>query len=212
MVNTKALTGVLAGLALTFGLVACGTSGGTAAQRSPEAGGASGGTAAQRGPEAGGATAGGEANNGEAPVVAYVDSRYRYRIDAPGQMTANADGTATYVGPSERLQVAVVQGVKAADVSALGRDDVATLSSSIAGFRLISGPASTNVNGRKMEKFIYNWTPGTSPVTGKPVTLVAVRYYVPKDSQTVAVITYGIVSNQYDPQGADDLASTFQWQ
>jgi len=194
--NTKALTGALALLALAFGLVACGTSGGTSNRPSADAGGA---------------TAGSEAN-GEAPVVAYVDSRYRYRIDAPGHMTANADGTAAYVGPSERLQVTVVQGTKAADVAALGRDDVATLSSSIAGFRLISGPGSTNVNGRKMEKFIYNWTSGASPVTGKPVTLVAVRYYVPKDSETVAVITYGIVSNQYDPQGADDVASTFQWQ
>jgi hypothetical protein len=26
------------------------------------------------------------------------------------------------------------------------------------------------------------------------------------------VITYGIVSDQYDPQGADDIASTFRWQ
>jgi hypothetical protein len=61
-------------------------------------------------------------------------------------------------------------------------------------------------------KFTYTWNAGTSAVTGKAVELTSVRYYVPKDSGTLAVITYGIVSNQFDPQGADDLASTFRWQ
>jgi hypothetical protein len=158
------------------------------------------------------ATAGAEANNGEAPAVAYVDSRYHYRIDAPGHMTANPDGTASYVGPSERLQVAVVQGAKAADVVALAHDDVANLPSSTTGFHLASGPVSISLNGHKVEKFVYTWTAGTSQVTGKPVALTGVRYYVPKDAATMAVITYGIVANQYDPQGADDLATTFQWQ
>jgi hypothetical protein len=35
---------------------------------------------------------------------------------------------------------------------------------------------------------------------------------VPRDSTTIAVITYGTVSGQFDPQGADDIASTFKWQ
>ncbi len=189
---------ILVGLAsvMVIGSAACGSLGGTS---TPGAG-------------TGGTTTGAEANNGEAPAVAYVDSRYHYRIDAPGHMTANADGVAAYVGPSERLQVAVVQGTKAADVRTLARDDAAGLPSSTTGFHLVSSPASITINGHKVEKFVYNWNAGTSPVTGKPVTLVGVRYYVPKDAATVAVITYGIVSNHYDPQGADDIASTFQWQ
>src|SRR3981081_2950185 len=55
--------------------------------------------------------------NGEAPAVTYVDSRYHYKIDGPGRMAANADGTASVIGPSERLVVSVVQGSGAADHS-----------------------------------------------------------------------------------------------
>lgn len=158
-----------------------------------------------------GTAAGPEVNNGEAPALTYTDARYGYRIDAPGRMTANGDGTASFVGPSERLLVAVVQGPRAADLVTLARDDAASLPSSTPGFRLQAGPRAISLTGRQVEKFIYTWNAGTNQVTGKPLSLVGVRYYVPKDSATVAVITYGIVSNQYDPQGADDIASTFQW-
>ena len=127
-------------------------------------------------------------------------------------MIAMADGTAAYVGPSERLQVAVVQGARAADVATLARDDVAAFAASTATFQLVSGPSSVSLNGHQVEKFVYGWNGGTSPVTGKPVSLVGVRYYVAKDATTVAVITYGIVASRYDPLGADDIASTFQWQ
>ena len=68
------------------------------------------------------------------------------------------------------------------------------------------------LNGHNVTRFGFTWNAGTSAVTGKAVELTSVRYYVSKDSATVAVITYGIASNQFDPQGADDLASTFRWQ
>jgi hypothetical protein len=190
--KNKRLAGVMVGLASILALAACSSPGGT--------------------PSAPAATAGTEANTGEAPAVAYVDSRYHYRVDAPGKMTSNADGTAAFVGPSERLQVAVVQGAKAADLSALARDDVSALAAAAAGFHLVAGPAQVTINGHRAEKFIYGWNAGTSAVTGKPLALVSARYYLPKDASTVAVVTYGIVSNQYDPQGADDVAATFQWQ
>jgi hypothetical protein len=144
--------------------------------------------------------------------VRYVDARYHYRIDGPGRMTAAADGSAAFVGPSERLQVTVIEGALAADPGALARQDVAALPSTSPGFKLLSGPASISLAGHRVVKLIYSWDSGTSPVTGKPVTLVQVRYYVPKDAATMAVISYGVVSNQYDPQGADDVAGTFQWQ
>jgi hypothetical protein len=84
--------------------------------------------------------------------------------------------------------------------------------SSTANFLLKAGPGEITLNGKKVEKFIFTYNAGTSAVTGKPLDLIGVRYYIPKDSGTVAVVTYGIVSNQYDPQGADDIALTFQWQ
>jgi hypothetical protein len=151
-------------------------------------------------------------NNGEAPAVAYVDARYHYKIDGPGHMSANADGTASVVGPSERLVVSVVRGSGAVDPAALARSDANTLGSSTTNFHLIAGPGEITLNGRKVEKVVYTYNAGTSSVTGKPLDLVGVRYYIPKDSATLAVVAYGIVSNQYDPQGADDIATTFQWQ
>jgi hypothetical protein len=183
---------VLAGLTVVgaFALAACGPS-------QPSAGQPANGT---------------ESNNGEAPSVTYVDARYHYRIDGPGRMTPTADGTASVVGPSERLTVAVVQGAAAADPAALARSDTKTLPSSTTSFRLMSGPSEITLNGKKVQKLVYAYNAGTSTVTGKALDLVGVRYYIPKDSATVAVVTYGVVSNQYDPQGADDIANTFQWQ
>ncbi len=152
-----------------------------------------------------------ETNNGEAVPVTYVDSRFHYRIDGPGRMSANADGTASVAGPSEQLTVAVVQGASAADPAALAHADITSLSTSATAFRLAAGPGEVTINGKKVEKFVYAYNAGTSAVTGKPLDFVGVRYYIPKDPSTVAVLTYGIVSNQYDPQGADDIALTFQW-
>jgi len=151
-------------------------------------------------------------NNGEAPAVTYVDARYHYKIDGPGHMSANADGTASVIGPSERLVVSIVQGAGAADPAALARADVKAMPSSNANFQLKAGPGEVTLNGKKVQKFIFTYNAGTSAVTGKALDLVGVRYYIPKDSATVAELTYGIVSNQYDPQGADDIALTFQWQ
>jgi predicted small lipoprotein YifL len=157
-------------------------------------------------------TGGESTNNGEAAAVAYIDARFHYRIDGPGRMSASADGSASVIGPSERLVVSVVQGSSAADPAALARTDVRTMPSSAANFHLMAGPGEITLNGKKVQKFVFTYIAGTSAVTGKTLDLVGVRYYIPKDSGTVAVVTYGIVSNQYDPQGADDIALTFQWQ
>jgi hypothetical protein len=149
-------------------------------------------------------------NNGEAVAVTYVDARYHYKIDGPGRMSANGDGTASVIGPSERLVVSIVQG--AGDPAGLAKTDVKTMPSSTTNFHLMAGPGEITLNGKKVQKFVFTYNAGASAVTGKPLDLVGVRYYIPKDSATLAVVTYGIVSNQYDPQGADDIASTFQWQ
>jgi hypothetical protein len=158
----------------------------------------------------GGAPAG--ESGGEAPSVTYVDSRYHYRVDAPGEMKPNADGTASVVGPSERLEITVVEGAKASNPAKLASDDVATLRGSNPSFRLVSGPATITLSGRKVHKLVYSFNAGTSAVTGKPLDLIGVRYYIPKDSSTIAVVSYAVVSNQYDPEGADDVARTFSWQ
>jgi hypothetical protein len=158
------------------------------------------------------ATAAAEVNTGESIPVAYIDSRFHYQIDAPGRMTPNPDGTAAYVGASERLQITVVQGSGAADPAAMAGTDVKSLATSAPAFQQRSSPTSITLNGYHVTRFSYTWNAGTSSVTGKAIELTSVRYYVAKDSTTLAVITYGIVSNQFDPQGADDIVSTFKWQ
>jgi hypothetical protein len=60
-------------------------------------------------------------------------------------------------------------------------------------------------------KAAYSATAGTSTVTGKPEDVVVVKYFVPRDSSEFAVLTYTVTANQYDPQGADDVANTFGW-
>ena len=164
--------------------------------------------------QAGAATspAPGEAQGGESRPVTYTDTRFHYRIDAPGgQMTSNTDGTASYLGPSERLEVAIVEGSRATNPASLANNDLSILSNSAPGFKKLSDPTAVTLNGRTVTRFSYTWNAGISPVTGKQLELTTVRYYVPKDGGTLAVITYGIASNQFDPQGADDLVLTFQW-
>ena len=170
-------------------------------------------TAATGGPtpaEATGAAA--EANSGEAPAVRYTDTREGYRVDAPGKMATNADGSASVTGPLERLQIVVLHGSAAADPAAAAAADIAALKNSATGFKLMSGPALATVGTLRLQKFVYSWSDGTSAVTGKPNNLVGVRYYVPKNATTLAVLTYGVTATQYDPQGADDVAMTFAWQ
>lgn len=154
----------------------------------------------------------GETNNGEAPAVRYTDAREHYRIDGPGAMKMSADGSASYKGSLERLQVTIVHGAAAADPATAAAADVTSQRSTATAFKLMSGPSSVRLGNLTAQKFVYRWTDGTSTVTGKPNDLVSVRYYIPKDSTTLAVISYGITASQYDPQGADDVALTFAWQ
>jgi hypothetical protein len=149
-----------------------------------------------------------ETNNGEAQSVTYVDSRYHYRIDAPGHVTAAADGSAGFTGQTERIQIVVKQG----SIGGQASTDVKSLPTSLSDFQLKSGPNSVLLNGKQVDKFVFTYSAGTSAVTGKAISLVGVRYYIPKDASKFAVVTYGIAADQYDPQGADDIASTFKWQ
>ncbi|HVS49025.1 MAG TPA: hypothetical protein VHJ99_08995 [Candidatus Dormibacteraeota bacterium] len=169
-------------------------------------------TGTTAGTDAAPATAGAEVNTGEGIPVPYSDTRFHYRIDGPGHMTANPDGTAAYVGPSERIEISVVQGSRASDPAAMASQDLKSLATSAAAFRQISSPAKLTLGGYQVTRFAFTWNAGTSTVTGKAIELTSVRYYVSKDATTLAVITYGIVSNQFDPQGADDIVSTFKWQ
>ena len=193
--NHRALILVASVTAGLLATIACGSSPGTTA-----------------GADTAPATAGAEANTGEGIPVSYTDARFHYRIDGPGRMTPNPDGTAAYVGPSERLEISIVQGSRASDPGAMASQDLKALAASATAFHQMSNPAKLTLSGYQVTRFAYTWNAGTSAVTAKAIELTSVRYYLSKDATTVAVITYGIVSNQFDPQGADDIVSTFKWQ
>jgi hypothetical protein len=78
-------------------------------------------------------------------------------------------------------------------------------------FRIVATLAPVTINNRTVMKVVFA-APGTNAVTGKVEDRVTARYYIPRDSSTLAVLTYSIAANQYDPQGADDQATTFVWQ
>jgi hypothetical protein len=155
--------------------------------------------------------AGGEPGTGSEVSILFTDPGHRYHISGPGRMTANADGTASFIGPVERLEVAVVDGTPAGDPMALAKADFAALKTSATDFRQVQAPTVVTVSGHRTIKFVYQWTAGTNAVTGKPNQLITARYYITKDAARLAVVSYASAANQYDPQGADDVANTFAW-
>ena len=195
----NALVGLL--LIGALGLVGCGSDSPAASSGAP------GATA-----DAGGSTAEAGAANGEAAGTRFISQRHHYRVDAPGTMTEAADGTATATRGVESMTIKVVTGGSAGDPGALAQSDLPTVQAQSPGYRLISGPGTGTLSGRAVVKVVYSWTNGSNPVTGRAEDLVTARYYIPKDAGTLAVLSYSITAPQYDPQGADDVATTFQWQ
>jgi hypothetical protein len=188
-------------LIASVALAACGSSSGSSATIDRPTAQGGGGTAAENG-----------AANGEAPTVAYTNSKFKYRVDAPGPMTEAADGSAAYRGPAERLEIAVVTDSSAADPHRRAANDLGGLKSTKPAYKLVVPLSQVSIYGKDVAKFVFTWTDGTNAVTGKPNDMVSATYYIAKDRSTLAIVTYSIVANQYDPQGADDVASTFKWQ
>jgi len=155
--------------------------------------------------------AGADAGAGTETSIAYTDTAHHYRISGPGRMAANPDGTASFIGPVERLEVAIVDGTRAADPMALASADLNALKTTATDFRQVQAPTVVTVSGHRTVKFVYQWTAGTNAVTGKANQLITARYYITKDSGRLAMVSYASAVNQYDPQGADDVANTFAW-
>jgi len=105
----------------------------------------------------------------------------------------------------------VVTGAAAADPMAVAQADMAKARST-RNFNSKSAPAATMLKASDASvKATYSATDGTNPVTGKPNNVVVVKYWVPKDPSTLAVLTYTVTDSLYDPQGADDVANTLRW-
>jgi hypothetical protein len=154
----------------------------------------------------------GESGGGEAPAIRFVSGRYHYQVDAPGTMTESTDGTAKASHGLESLEIVVRTDSSVSNPTGYANGDLSSLRTK-PGFSLKSGPEGINLNASRLSvKTVLTAAGPNNPVTGKPQTFVTVRYYVPRNSSTMAVLTYSIVLDQYDPQGADDVANTFAWQ
>jgi hypothetical protein len=189
-----------------FALAGCGPNS-TPTTTSPRAGTAS--PAADNAAGGGGEVAGGGA---EAPGVRYVSTRFHYRVDAPGVMTEAADGSASAARGEERLAVTVVTGDSVKDLKAYATADMQKVQAASPKYQSVSSLKAITITGHASWRAVYTWTNGTNSVTGKPLNLTTVRYYISRDATTAAVLTYSIATSQYDPQGADDMAMTFAWQ
>jgi hypothetical protein len=155
--------------------------------------------------------AAGDVTTGEAAGVRFVSQRFHYRIDAPGTVTEAANGTATASRGVEQLTIRIVTGSSAGSPVTFAQGDVAALPGTTSNYALVTPPGTASLAGRSVYKVVFA-SSGTNAVTGAAETLVNARYYIARDSATLAVVTYSIVASQYDPQGADDVVTTFQWQ
>jgi hypothetical protein len=155
--------------------------------------------------------AGDSANQGgQNSPTGYTDARYHYRLTGPGPLNARPDGTASFVGEDELLEVAVVEGARAADPTALAQAEVSSLSSTTPNVRITSRPAQVTLGGQSMVKFSYAWT-AKSQASGQQIKMTGVRYFIPKSTAAIAVIRYGDASSQFDTQEADGFAGSFRW-
>ena len=157
-------------------------------------------------------TAAGDVTTGESSGVRFVSTRFHYRVDAPGTVTEAADGTATASRGVEQLSIRIVSGSAASDASAYARSDTAALPAATSSYTVVNPLATVALASHpSVGKIVYT-SAGSNPVTGNAESLVNARYYIARDSSTLAVVTYSIVLSQYDPQGADDVVTTFTWQ
>jgi hypothetical protein len=155
-------------------------------------------------------TSGEAGTNAEAAGVPYTNTRYHYSIPVPGPATEAADGSMSAHRGVEAMTISVVSGAAAADPLAYAQGDMPKVEKATTQFQVANALARVDINGRRVVKVVYN-SVGANAVTGKPEGLVNVRYYIPHGSGALAVMTYSIASNQYDPVGADDIEATFLW-
>jgi hypothetical protein len=151
-----------------------------------------------------------EAGAANPKPATYTDGQYHYRIDSPGPMSARSKGTASYIGPEERLEVVIVEGAAAADPAALADKDWSALRSSTKDFMVLAAPAGVTLGGPRIIKFMYSGTVD-NPTTRKSIKVTTVRYYIAKNSALLAVVTYGDNSQEFDDKEADGFARSFSW-
>jgi hypothetical protein len=146
---------------------------------------------------------------GETTSTVYTDARFNYKITGPGPLKPRSDGTASFAGEDELLEVAVVGDARAADPAALAQSDLKSLSGSVSDYQVLIQPVAVTLGGQRVIKLTYSST-GSSH-TGKSIKFLNVRYYIAKNDKMLAVISYRDAATEFDAQEADGFASSVRW-
>jgi hypothetical protein len=136
----------------------------------------------------------------------FRDAAAAYSMKYPEGWAQQGNGArVTFRDKNNIVRVVVSSG--AAPTAASIRRDLARLH----GVHLQSGPQPINVNGTRAYKVVYSTASAPNPVTGKRVTLVVDRYYVPHAAKE-AIVDLGT------PVGVDNvdayrlMIESFRWQ
>jgi len=138
--------------------------------------------------------------------IRFRDAAAAYSMKYPEGWAQRGKGArVTFRDKNNIVRVVVSSG--AAPTAASIRRDLAH----VHGVHLQSGPQPITVNGTRAYKVVYSTASAPSPVTGKRVTLVVDRYYVPHAAKE-AIVDLGT------PVGVDNvdayrlMIQSFRWQ
>jgi hypothetical protein len=138
--------------------------------------------------------------------IRFRDAPAKYSMKYPEGWAQQGNGArVTFRDKNNIVRVVVTSG--AAPTAASIRSDLAHLH----GVHLKSAPQPITVNGTRAFKVVYSTASPANPVTGKRVTLVVDRYYVPH-AKKEAIVDLGT------PVGVDNvdayrlMIESFRWQ
>jgi hypothetical protein len=138
--------------------------------------------------------------------IRFRDAPAKYSMKYPEGWAQQGNGPrVTFRDKNNIVRVVVTSG--AAPTAATIRRDLANLH----GVHLKSAPQPITINGTRAYKVVYSTASAQNPVTGKRVTLVVDRYYVPHASKE-AIVDLGT------PVGVDNvdayrlMIESFRWQ
>jgi hypothetical protein len=86
----------------------------------------------------------------------------------------------------------------------------AKIKSALAGASIVSGPTTITINGKAATRVTYSTESAPNPVTGKRVTLVVDRYYVPNGSK-VAIVDLGTAKGVDNVDAYRLMIESFRW-
>jgi uncharacterized protein YceK len=96
------------------------------------------------------------------------------------------------------------------DVQPAPLPSFAKIDSDLAGTQIVGGPTKVTISGQPAIKVTYSTESAPNPVTGKRVTLVVDRYYLPHGSK-VAIVDLGTAKGVDNVDAYRLMIESFRW-